>query len=242
MSKSRRGHKSNQKPTKRNSGKKPQAAPPLSLLGGLGSGTKTNVKPSGRKKPPLSVRHPIGPVNKDLAEREIARAKGGGNQARLLTSHDPKVIAQELAMTEMAVARGWNVKQKDMIRNRLLKIMRKEEAEVFTKQGMVMSESAADELALKAAKVLEAMDSADVKRLEAFKSLNEPVQEGNKTQVNVNVNGNATITTDADNRRVELAKLFDKYGARPEVEEVETVDSKDVVEAVADVPRDVERW
>lgn len=207
----RRGHK--KKPTKRNASRKPADTSQQRLLGGLGKGPSLNdLKPQVEQK----QRSPKKPAA-DLAEIGARRAKANGDASRMLTSTDPKELLQELMMVQGAVAKGWNIRQKDMIRDRLLKIMRKETAEVFTKEGAVESETAADELAIKAAKVLESMDASDVKRLEVINDIvtKKNAQPGPSTEININVNGQqqASSLTSTEEGRSQLLALAKRFGA-----------------------------
>lgn len=210
MSKARKGH--SRKPTT-TKGKKPgsTAAPPR-LLGGLGQGTKETSQAPTRKERRKTLLSERAAERVKESERAIARAKKGGNQAQLLTQlHDPALIIRELQTVEMAVAKGWNIRQKDMIRSRLLRIMRKETAEVMTKHGLVESESAADEMALKASSILERMDSADVDRLKVFKGFADGKPEPQPPPTVNIINNN--VNTNSDDRNALLAQLLERFGA-----------------------------
>ena len=101
--------------------------------------------------------------------------------------------------------------------------MEKKLGEVVTKEGVVKTESKADELAIKAASILVMMDKDDVNR---YKELKEPTPVLPPT-VNVTVTNNNVINTDT--RRVELARLALKFGARELVIDGESVPCADIV-------------
>lgn len=135
--------------------------------------------------------------------------RGRGDSGGLLT--DPHRARSDAKLVNMAVRRGWNVRRKRMIRNRLENIVAKETATVFTKKGPMDCATKADELAIQAAKVLTAMDGQDIKRVEVFEKEAPATPPGSSTTVNINVNSN---DGGIDPRRTALARLAAKLGAR----------------------------
>lgn len=233
MPQPRRGHKT--KPVNKR-GKKPrrEVTTPLRLLGGLGKGPTTKVTASHPKKDVSTSRPPKSEADK--AELAISQAKGGGNQAGLLTSDDPRELMRNLLDTQRAIAQGWNIKQKEMIRNRLYKIMEKQEAEVMTKEGLVDSETKADELALLAAKVLTMMDANDVKRIEVIDGI---VNKPSAPQPHgTNPNGSSPGITATEEGRSALTELALRFGARELVIDDRAVISEHRPETVDDVSGD----
>lgn len=107
---------------------------------------------------------------------------GRGDSSKLLTSEDPKEITADIKIVEQSIQRGWNVRRKALLRNRLEEIALKTKGDVVTKDGIVKSETIADKLSIDAIKVLAQMDKNDVERVKNSK----PVPD-NKPVVNVNV-------------------------------------------------------
>lgn len=146
--------------------------------------------------------------------------RGRGDSGAILT--DPKRLDADLRLVRMALARGYNVRRKTMLRRRLEAIAAKLEVNVPTKEGgMVPSEALADKHSIDAIKALIAMDQADMKRVELFRGDN-----AQGTTVNVNVNNAESVTV--DQRTIELARLAHSLGCK----EV-TVEGKSI--AVADL-------
>lgn len=140
--------------------------------------------------------------------------RGRGDSGMLLT--DPNRMRSDLNMVERAVNKGWNVRRKTMLRRRLEDIVAKTTADVVTKNGTVDSESAADELAIKAATVLVKMDAADVDRVKTLREMADP-KNAPPQPLAINVtNNNITSTTvnNVDERRLGLARLAERFGAR----------------------------
>jgi hypothetical protein len=142
----------------------------------------------------------------ELAARE--RAQGRGDSGRLLL--DPKRVSQDIALVRQALAKGYNVTRKGMLRRRLEAIAAKETGDLMTKEGLVDSETKADELAIAAAKVLVMMDQADLKRLAHFE------EKPQVPQVGIHVHGDNTVISSqpVDRRTAELVELANALGAK----------------------------
>lgn len=164
----------------------------------------------------------INPTDSDDVEgtaktgMTIPAVRGRGDSGMLLT--DPHRMRSDLQAVEQAVNKGWLVRRKTMIRRRLEEIVQKTTAEVITKNGTVDCESAADELAIKAATVLAKMDASDVDRLSKLHAIaNTPPPATTPTLVTVNVNDNSTnnsFTNIVEERRSRLTQLAERIGAR----------------------------
>ena len=169
--------------------------------------------------------------------------RGRGDSGLILT--DPHRLRSDIKLVEAAVRKGWNVRRKTMVRRRMEEIVAKTEAEVVTKEGLVKLESAADKLAIDAAKVLTAMDNQDINRITKLKeSAGQPVSPINPVQVNVNVSSNGpgnvnTTATVFDSRTIELARLAASLGAREFHVDGKPVPIADIVGTVSGLPANV---
>lgn len=148
---------------------------------------------------------------KKLPAKPVAR--GRGDSGMLLT--DPNRMRSDINMVERSVNKGWNVRRKTMLRRRLEDIVAKTTADVVTKFGTVESESAADELAIKAATVLVKMDASDVDRVKTLRELADPKNAPPQPlAINVTNNNISTTVNNVDERRLGLARLAERFGAR----------------------------
>lgn len=113
---------------------------------------------------------------------------------------NPDDYKEDIQLVDIAVRKGWNVENKGQIRKRIEEIVMKKTGEVVTKEGVIDSETKADELAIAGARVLALMDKDDVNRVEAFKP--KPVP-GN-TNINI-INNNVQTLDDKQLALIELA-------------------------------------
>lgn len=138
----------------------------------------------------------------DLEREAVARSRGRGDSGKLLT--DPHRIRSDEQLVNKAVRGRWNVRRKNMIRRRLEGIVDKKTADVLCKGGEIVTmEAPADKLAIEASRVLVAMNAQD--QVDDLKGGETPPAP---TPVEVNVH------VAVDNRRIELARLAHKLGAR----------------------------
>lgn len=149
-----------------------------------------------------------------------------GDTGGLLTSKDPKDVRKDLRLIESAVRKGWNIKRKNMIVRRLTEIVDKTHVSVLTKQGPFDSEEAADRNAVAAARVLVAMNGQD--QADDHLAVKNGQPEPNTT-INIH-NNNVNI----DQRRIELARLADKFGARELVVNGEPVSTTEYLKSVSE--------
>lgn len=192
MSKQRRGHKG-----------KPKA--PLSKR--ITPSRKFPIK--GHTKASKANRNGDSSVNNgtnDSGVHDVPTKNRAGDSGGLLTSDNPKEIKKDLRMIEGAVRKGWNIKRKNMIQRRLLEIMEKTHVSVPTKNGMVDCDGPADSNAIAAARVLVAMNGQD--QADDHLALKNGQPEPS-TVVTIHNN-----VTSIDARRIELARLANKLGAR----------------------------
>lgn len=145
----------------------------------------------------------ISNPNAKLSQLEPKR-KENGDSGRLL--RDPKRLAEDIKLVEQSISKGWNVKRKNMIVNRLIGIVEKTTGDMNTKDGIVESETVADKLAIDATKVLVAMDAQDMTRVKNTKP--------EVPSTVVNVTNNVLNNNGFDARTVELARLASNIGAR----------------------------
>lgn len=150
---------------------------------------------------------------------------------------EPHRSRSDIKLVEQSLRGGWNVKRKGRIRRRLEGILVKTVADVVTKNGVVPSESAADKLAIESAKVLAAMDNADMNRVVEFRKLDSapPPPEQNPAPTNVNVTV-TNVVNNPDNRRIELARLAIKHGDGTLVVDGRTVQATDILGADLSTP------
>lgn len=175
-------------------------------------------------------------TNLNRIERNaLQRSRGNGDSGRLLM--DPAKLKQDLTMLRNAVAKGYHVTRKGMLRRRLEAIVAKEKGEVMTKEGLVDSETKADELAIAATKVLVLMDAADLKRLEHFED--KPVVP---PQVGITIHGDNTTVTSSpvDRRTIELAELANAIGAKELVIDGRAVPVSELLGSTVRVPEEVQ--
>lgn len=132
--------------------------------------------------------------------------RGRGDSGKMLL--DPHRQRSDTQLLNQAITKGWNVRRKTMIRRRVENILLKKTGEVNTKDGLVDSETKADELALVAANILIKMDSKDLDRQAQFA---DP-KTAPKTEVNVNVS--VEQHTAVDSKRLQLIELANRFGAR----------------------------
>lgn len=154
--------------------------------------------------------------------------RGRGDSGGLLT--DPNRVRSDIRLVEQSVRKGWNVRRKNMIRRRLEDIVVKTEAEVVCKGGTVILESAADKLSIDAAKVLTAMDAADVNRVKAAHEKDNPILPQPTSVTNV-----ININDESQRRRIELAQLASRLGAREIVLEGRSVPVTEILGAAVPV-------
>lgn len=153
--------------------------------------------------------------------------RGRGDSGKILL--DPHRVRSDIKLVEQSIRQGWNVRRKTMVRRRLEEIVAKTEAEVVTKEGVISLESAGDKISIEAAKVLVSMDSQDQSRVKNSKNV-----DGQSTTVNINVNN---INT-SDPKRIELARLAHKFGARELIIEGESVPISEITGEADPVERD----
>lgn len=214
-----RGHHKKKPKTPRHKNGKPYQPPPR-LAGGLGKGKQNGVSngsSKGGESTTVTKLKPRSERRKDLKEREIARLKKSGNFSDLLTTDDPEQLRKNLLLLKNALSKGYDVRNKGLMRKRAEEILRKQTGEVMTKHGIVESETKADELALDALRVLTKMDEIDLRRLEKLLDINRDEAKDNQgqsgTQVNINVNGNSEVTVNSDDKRSSLIMLARRFGA-----------------------------
>lgn len=139
-------------------------------------------------------------------DREHGR---GGDTGGLLTSKDPREVKKDLKLVERAVRNGWGIKRKNMIVRRLQAIVEKTHVSVATKTGgTVEVDGPADSNAIAAARVLVAMNGQD-QADDHLAIKNGQPDNGSSTTINIHNN-----VTNIEQRRIELARLADKFGAR----------------------------
>lgn len=194
MSKQRRGHKGKPKtPLSK------RIAPPRKFpIKGHTKAGKAN------RNGDSSVNH--GTTNGSV--QDVRSLNRGGDTGGLLTSNNPKEVREDLKLVERAVRKGWNIKRKNMVQRRLYEIMEKTHVSVPTKNGMVDCDGPADSNAIAAARVLVAMNGQD----QADDHL--VAKQGQPEQPNTVVNIHNNNVTAIDARRIELARLANKLGAR----------------------------
>ena len=167
----------------------------------------------------------------DQVENTTGRSEGrvtSGDSGKLLT--DNHRVRGDTRLVNMAVRKGWNVKRKNMLRRRLENIAQKTTAEVVTKQGVVNLESKADELAINAIKVLVSMNQSDID-LEKLNKDIPPTPPSVVIQNNVN-----TIDSAVEQRRIELARLARKFGARSVLIDGRQIPIADILGSTDEVP------
>lgn len=118
---------------------------------------------------------------------------------------NPDEVKEDILLVESAVRKGWNVENKGLIRKRIEEIVMKKTGEVVTKEGVIDSETKADELAIAGARVLALMDKDDVNRVESFKP-----KLASNTNINI-INNNVQAL---DDKQLALVELADKLGVR----------------------------
>lgn len=149
---------------------------------------------------------------KSQVSDEPTSVRGRGDSGKILL--DPHRMRSDIKLVEQSIKKGWNVQRKTMIRRRMEDIVRKTEAEVVTKDGVIISTSAADKIAIEATKVLVSMDSQDQTRVKNDKGELNPTPS---TTVNINV------TNSVDERRLGIARLAQRFGARELVVDGEAI-------------------
>lgn len=154
------------------------------------------------------------------------KLRGRGDSGELLLDEHKGTRHNDLRLVNMAVRRGWNVRRKTMIRRRLEDIVSKTEVTVMTKEGPALLEHPADVNAISAANVLAKLDMIDQKDI--HKSMDKPVQPPQPDTININVS--------VDARRIELAKLAHKLGARELLINGEQVDAAEYLGTALPVP------
>lgn len=196
MSKQRRGHKG--KPKAPLSKRITKKAPPRKFpIKGFTKAGKQNG--SGDSS--------VNNGTNDSGVHDVPTKNRAGDSGGLLTSDNPKEIKKDLRMIEGAVRKGWNIKRKNMIQRRLLEIMEKTHVSVPTKNGMVDCDGPADSNAIAAARVLVAMNGQD----QADDHLALKINDQSEPSTVVTIHNNVTSI---DARRIELARLANKLGAR----------------------------
>jgi hypothetical protein len=166
------------------------------------------------------------PTPRDRQAQESVRSRG--DAGKLLT--DPHRVRSDLAMIKRALNKGWNVRRKTMIRRRLESIVMKTLGEVVTKDGVISTESKADELAIKASSVLLQMDHQDVERVKFLEPDSSMQESQQQPVVNVNVSINS--------RTIELARLADKFGARELCIDGASIPIEAILGAADSIPED----
>jgi hypothetical protein len=221
--------------SKKRMGRKKAPRPPKKLAPG--------VKDTYKRNKQVSTRRESKPLGKDGSKEKESQPisvpgssigpRGRGDSGGLLT--DPHHVRSDLSLIEQSVKKGWNVRRKTMIRRRLEEIVEKKLADVVTKEGIVQLESKADELAIKATSILVQMDTQDQTRLKN----SSPQPTESSTTVNVNVN-NLNVSDPDERRRVELARLALKFGARELVIDGQSISCSDIVGTASEVQEDPE--
>lgn len=140
----------------------------------------------------------------DVVQDEPNKTRGG-DTGGLLTSNNPREVRNDLKLLGRAVRSGWNIKRKNMIKRRLEEIMQKTSVSVPTKNGMVDCDGPADSNAIAAARVLVAMNGQD--QADDHLAIKNGQPESSTV---VNITNNVSV----DHRRIELARLANKLGAR----------------------------
>ena len=118
---------------------------------------------------------------------------------------NPDEVKEDILLVESAVRKGWNVENKGLIRKRIEEIVMKKTGEVVTKEGVIDSETKADELAIAGARVLALMDKDDVNRVESFKP-----KLASNTNINI-INNNVQAL---DDKQLALVELAERLGVR----------------------------
>ncbi len=118
---------------------------------------------------------------------------------------NPDEVKEDILLVESAVRKGWNVENKGLIRKRIEEIVMKKTGEVVTKEGVIDSETKADELAIAGARVLALMDKDDVNRVESFKP-----KLASNTNINI-INNNVQAL---DDKQLALIELSERLGVR----------------------------
>lgn len=118
---------------------------------------------------------------------------------------NPDEVKEDILLVESAVRKGWNVENKGLIRKRIEEIVMKKTGEVVTKEGVIDSETKADELAIAGARVLALMDKDDVNRVESFKP---------KLATNTNINIINNNVQALDDKQLALVELAERLGVR----------------------------
>lgn len=171
------------------------------------------------------LKKPAKAVRGRGSSKKIKRFKRAGKESELLL--DTHRVRSDLQLTEMAVRKGWNVQSKGKIRRRLMGILEKEEAEVVTKQGIVMLHSKADELAINSAKILVQMDNQDlIRTLKAKPDTTLP-----STTVNVNV----IQSLESNEGRNRVARFAQRFGVGSIISDGRSVEVTDIVRATGRV-------
>lgn len=127
---------------------------------------------------------------------------------------NPNEVKEDILLVESAVRKGWNVENKGLIRKRIEEIVMKKTGEVVTKEGVIDSETKADELAIAGARVLAMMDKDDVNRVESLK----PKQA---TNTNINIINNNVQTL--DDKQLALVELANSLGVKELVVDDNTI-------------------
>lgn len=130
--------------------------------------------------------------------------RGRGDSGKLLT--DEHRMRSDILLVEQSVKKGWNVRRKPMLVRRLMDIASKTTGDMNTKDGIVSSETVADNLSIQAIKVLVAMDAQDQTRVKNT--------EPEVPTTVVNVTNNVLNNNGFDARTIELARLAHNIGAR----------------------------
>lgn len=127
--------------------------------------------------------------------------KDKSDQGKVLTNLNQ--MNRDLRLVNRAV-KNWNVKpsQMKLVRERMVGIVLKTTGEMMTKEGLVDSETKADELSVKAATVLVNMNNSDIK--------NNENQLPTTTTVNIQNNNVNTL----DPQSTSLLELAQQWGAK----------------------------
>lgn len=162
-----RGHRRKPKAPHKQNGAKPKEG----RLEGSSRGSKSAESTSG-----VINEHdvPIGDVS--------SWGKGG-----VLTNlQNPAEVSKDIALIQRAITQRWGVQKKELIQNRLLKVLQKEEVTIASKEGPLTVEEPADRNAVAAARVLVQMNGQDIECEQFDVKQGKPPVPG--TQVNVFAN------------------------------------------------------
>lgn len=140
-----------------------------------------------------------GVTNEDSPTGDTSSWGKGGI---LTNTSNPSEVSKDLSLIERALKNRWGIRKKELIQDRLLKVLNKEEVTVATKDGPVTVEEPADRNAVAAARVLVQMNGQDIECEQFEIKSGKPTTPG--TVVNV-INASESASKPGASRILQLA-------------------------------------